>query len=253
LVTIWGQRKDAVIKEGWHLFAPFWPFLYSVITVDVKKKDKDFAPRDVKTKDMAGLSVNISMTYAPDKDDPNCLAEYMNSGGQKGVEDILDDVVGEAIRELMLTMDTWEEGVKAHTTAADVLIERIFGVDKTSAVEISKKLRAANGSRDISRIPSLGVVIHRLNVPTIKVLGKLAEDSELSAREKRQREADKIEIDNISDRTKTMMGVGLTAKDAVEVVQTERGKVKKEIKEYKGLDGLGKGIGKGIGLVFKGK
>jgi len=58
--------------------------------------------------------------------------------------------------------------------------------------------------------------------------------------ERREREAETIELQHVRDRAKELKDeVGLSPKDAIEVVQTERGKVVKEIIEYKGLEGAG--------------
>jgi hypothetical protein len=57
--------------------------------------------------------------------------------------------------------------------------------------------------------------------------------------ETREREAEKIELQHVRDRAQEIRdGVGLSPKDAIEVVQTERGKVVKQIIEYKGLEGV---------------
>ena len=60
------------------------------------------------------------------------------------------------------------------------------------------------------------------------------------AREKKERAAERIELRHVRDRAQEIRdGVRLTPKDAMEVVQTERNKVTKEIIEYKGLERAG--------------
>lgn len=67
--------------------------------------------------------------------------------------------------------------------------------------------------------------------------------------EEREREAEKIELQHVRDRAIEIRdGVGLSPKDAMEVVQTERGKVTKQIIEYKGLEGL-----RGLPLITIGR
>jgi regulator of protease activity HflC (stomatin/prohibitin superfamily) len=57
------------------------------------------------------------------------------------------------------------------------------------------------------------------------------------AAETQEREAEKIELQHVRDRAIEIRdGVKLSPKDAIEVVQTERGKVIKHIIEYKGLE-----------------
>jgi len=63
--------------------------------------------------------------------------------------------------------------------------------------------------------------------------------------EEKEREAEKIELQHVRDRAIEIRdGVGLSPKDAIEVVQTERAKVVKQIIEYKGLEGV-----KGLPLI----
>jgi hypothetical protein len=57
--------------------------------------------------------------------------------------------------------------------------------------------------------------------------------------EKKERAAERVELRHVRDRAIEIRdGVGLSPKDAIEVVQTERGKVTKHIIEYKGLEGV---------------
>jgi regulator of protease activity HflC (stomatin/prohibitin superfamily) len=68
------------------------------------------------------------------------------------------------------------------------------------------------------------------------------------AAETQEREAEKIELQHVRDRAKELIeGVKLSPKDAIEVVQTERGKVTKHIIEYKGLENL-----RGLPLIIIG-
>lgn len=63
--------------------------------------------------------------------------------------------------------------------------------------------------------------------------------------EEKEREAEKIELQHVRDRAIEIRdGVGLSPKDAIEVVQTERNKVSKRIIEYKGLENF-----KGLPLI----
>ena len=244
IVVIWGRRLPIVKREGWRLLAPFFPFLYTVTLVNVEKKNSDFVPRDVRSAEEAQLRVEVSITWTPDKNDPKALIEYINSGGKSGTEDILADIIEEKIREWAIGKP-WEECLRANVEAAEMLIREITGVEEQ--IEI-RKIRRGNG---LAKVRSLGIVINRLNIGTIKVLGRLAEEAELTAREQRQREAEKIEIAHVAERINELKEkTGVSAEVAAEIVQTERGKVRKEIKEYKGFEGLGKGIGEAIATFF---
>lgn len=246
LAMIWGERKPIIIREGWRLFAPFFPFLYDAILVNVEKKNIDFPPKNVRSRERAELEIEISVTYMPDKENGSSLIEYINVGGKEGAESILEDIVEEKCREFAATR-TWEDCLRADVEIAGILIKEITGLD--GDIEVMQ-IRRGNG---IAQIPALGIVLNRLNIGTIWVKGRLGEQAEIVALEQRQRDAEKVEVRHVRARTKELQRLGLPIKDAVEVVQTERGKVRKEIKEYKGLEGLGEAIGRGLGEIFRKK
>jgi len=238
LVTIFGERKPKVLREGWHLLWPFFPFWYNAILVNVEKKNKDFHPKSVRTNEQVELEVEVSITYTPDKDNPKNTMKYINAGGKTGVENILDDIVEEQTREFAIKK-TWVDCLAANEEIAKLLIEEIAGVTKEVGI---KKIRRGDG---IKKIPSLGIVLNRLNIGTIWVKGRLGEEAELKAREERHMEAERVEFQHVRDRAKEIKDVlGISGKDAIEVVQTERGKVTKTITEYKGLEKV-----KGLPLI----
>jgi regulator of protease activity HflC (stomatin/prohibitin superfamily) len=244
LVIIWGERKPKIKKEGWRLVAPFFPFMYDVIFVNVEKKNRDFQPKNVRTKRQAELEMRISLTWAPDKEDGKNLLEYINVGGKEGVENVLDDIVEQECREFAID-EEWEECLRASEVIIKRLIKEITGEEDVAAV---REIRRGNG---MAKIPSLGIVLNRLNIGTIWVKGKLGEEAERISYEERQRESEKVEIRHIRERMKELQELGFSAKDAAEIVQTERGKVKKEIHEIKGIDL--EGLGRGLGEIFKKK
>ena len=244
LVTIWGERKPVIKKEGWRILAPFPPFMIDGIPVNVEKKNKDFHPKDVRTLEQAELEIEISVTWTPDKDTGENLIEYINAGGRENVENILDDIIEEKIREFAIDKG-WQDCLRAKADIAKVLIKEITGIEED--IQITQ-IRRGNG---LAKIPSLGIVLNRLNIGTMKPKGKLAEESERIALEQREMEAEAIELKHVKERTKELQEVGLSAKDAVEIVQTERGKVKKEIKEYKGFRDIGEGFGETLGKIFR--
>lgn len=79
--------------------------------------------------------------------------------------------------------------------------------------------------------PSLGIVINRLNIGEIKLFGKVAEAAELKVKEEQEREAEKVEMEHIQSRVKIFVDTGFSPEKALEIVQTERGKVVKTISE----------------------
>jgi len=136
LITIWGRRTSKFKKEGLILIAPFFPFYYDVIPINVEKKNKDLPPQICMTpKDLAKSKVPLSYTYTPDKDH---LTEYINYGGSKGVENVLDDIIEEKVREWTMAEDegpqTFEQLMKSKTEAVNILLKAIAGQELVPAI-----------------------------------------------------------------------------------------------------------------------
>src|SRR3989344_14558 len=103
VLTIWGERKHIVKNEGWRFF-PLYPWLHGFIQVKVTKVDQDLPEEVVRTPDLAGLSVSVSITCTPDSEIDGeshelPLIEFLNSGGERGVKNILADIMRERLRE----------------------------------------------------------------------------------------------------------------------------------------------------------
>jgi hypothetical protein len=95
------------------------------------------------------------------------------------------------------------------------------------------------------QIEEKGMQIYKINLlPEYQAALAREKQMELETKakipvEEREREAEKIELQHVKDRAIEIRdGVNLSPKDAIEVVQTERGKVTKQIIEYKGLEGV---------------
>jgi len=295
-------------NEGWRFFflCPYW---YGYIEVDVTRKNPDFPIQSVRTPDMGEIDIPLTITYTPDHDH---LIEYLNNKGEKGVEDILEDIVRQRLREWAIAAEegpqTWEDAMKAREEAVLVLAKAILGdelprIEKKEGIysevptsiwfkhfyysaftedkqplkyldeeeedferrrkewgkwkELIKKeeteveteektsymkeqiekrknevdtLRRGNGDK---KIKHLGIILNRLNLGEFKIKGKLAEAAELRAKEKREMMAEKFELDHVEHRIKNLVKLGFSREQSLEIVQTERGKVKKEIKESK--------------------
>jgi NACalpha-BTF3-like transcription factor len=97
--------------------------------------------------------------------------------------------------------------------------------------EIIAKIRQSNG---MIEAPSLAIILNRLNVGKIRALGKYAEAADLEAKERKERSAEVLEIQHVADTIqKLMKQLGITTEQAIEILQTERGKVAKNISESK--------------------
>jgi hypothetical protein len=309
LTTIWGERKPKIKKEGWRFLAPFFPFLYNVILVNVEKKNQDLPAETVRTPDLAVLEIPISLTWTPgtpekkDKRNGEFLINYLNSGGEEGVKDILADIVRERVREWAIAVregpQTFKEAISAQEDAVEILIKAVAGEElekipssvpttilfkyfdtpqgmptesekkmwlknwkkvdeilksesRTEVEEkveerrkIIKEIRKGNG---VQPIPQLGITLNRLNIGdiTIKKGTQLEVAAEKEVKEKREREAEIVELDHVGERIGKLMGPpwDYTRQEARDIVQTERGKVEKKINEIVGIDleGLGRGL-----------
>ena len=84
-------------------------------------------------------------------------------------------------------------------------------------------------------LDDLGVILERLNVSNIEVLGKTAEAADQEAKEKEERAAEAEEISHIRKQIEILSGAPLnySPEQALEILQTERGKVNKSIDEKK--------------------
>ena len=234
VLTRFGKRTGEVKDEGWRFFLGF-PFVTGAILVDMTRKNRDLSPEDVRTPDMAEIKVGISITWKPN---PKQLIEYLNSGSEAGANNILSAVVEAAIREFAANPGespfTWEEAVKMRDQFLAKIVASIIGDEGEPATlkRIATELRQGNSSLEI---PNLGVILSRLNVTSIKPTGELAHAAELQAKERREQLGETVELQHVAARVQELMGppLNLSAERALEVVQTERGKVSKDVKEIK--------------------
>ncbi len=84
-------------------------------------------------------------------------------------------------------------------------------------------------------VEDIGWIIERLNIGDIDLLGGAAEAADAQAREKLERDAEEVELAHVRARIKEFMGepFNYSPEQALEAVQTERGKVPKVIDEKK--------------------
>ena len=78
--------------------------------------------------------------------------------------------------------------------------------------------------------PALGITINRFTINEVLLLGEAARTAELKVKEQHEKDAETIEIDHVLRRAQELMkGLGISAEDAIQFVQSERGKVGKTI------------------------
>lgn len=232
------KRTGRFVDEGLRFF-PFFPFLFGFIPVDVEKKnvnlDGDRAQL-VRAPDMAEVKVPVHYTYTPVD-----LVMYLNSGGESGVENILSDIIAQELRvwgvKSLVNRNSWKDLVRAGNSAVRDLIRAVTkagGFTPTTG-QVND---VSNGTATLL-IPNLGIALNRLNVGEIEPTGEVAKAAEKAAKERSEREAEVVELEHINDRVIELMkplpdGPGLTAEQAIELIQTERKKVVKTInrKDY---------------------
>ena len=92
---------------------------------------------------------------------------------------------------------------------------------------------------------SLGITIIRFTINEVKVEGEVAKAAELEEKERREKQADTVEIDNFSQRATSLMKAhpGLSSEQALDVTQVILGKVSKKIVQVVGAQtGLGQDV-----------
>lgn len=91
-------------------------------------------------------------------------------------------------------------------------------------------LRAGSGKVELN---DLGIILQRLNIGDIDVLGKVADRAENEAMEEQERQAETKEVGHILEKVKMYKETGYSLEQALEAVQTERGKISKSVQENK--------------------
>jgi len=282
-----GRRQNVILDEGL-VFLPCYP-LFKVILVNVEKRNLDLSPLQLTTPDNARIFVSVSITWTPAavvKEGVSYLIIFLNSGGEKGVEDILKDVVTERLRQWKRSNQegpqTWEEAMAAGVEVVGILVKALLGKEiksipssvptsilrkffhqppipptakekevwgerwekveeilkKENREEIEKMIRereeiiekCRRGNGDFLKT-DLGIIINRITIKDITVSEKIAEAAEQEVIEKYQREAESIEIEHVANSIHRLEKAGLPRDVAVQVAQSERGKVPKEVKE----------------------
>lgn len=129
--------------------------------------------------------------------------------------------------------DTWKQ--------VKIIIQKIkrkngscaFDALKKAVEERREQVNAIRMGTAKILIKDLGVVIERLNLGDMDVLGSVGEQAEAEAREIEEREAEKMELNHVKQRIQTFVDMGYSKEQALEIIQTERGKVTKSISETK--------------------
>lgn len=301
LVFLGKRQTNEVLDEGWRIL-PCRPFLFNYIRIPVEKVTTTFGPQKVRTPDGSVISTSEAVIWQPGIENmPESYTKFLNSGGHKGVVEILEKRVEDRVKTWATSNQegpsTWREAQGLRDDAHAVLAKALLGAPPLTKVDIQiiptsvwmrflnkpqspptaydvrpennwasidaqgrwnwnglKSIFEAYSSEDRKTLEeqvkkrreevdalrsakgnfideSLGITILGFSVNEIQVEGKVAIAAENEEEERRQRAADQVEIENISERVKNLRNdhPDLTADEAFQIVQTERGKVKKQI------------------------
>jgi hypothetical protein len=276
LVTIWGRRTTLIKEEGWRLFAPWFPFLFDAIPINVGKKNKDFIfPElrmlsekvDKKKREeilktgeknnhllQAGgkLTQHISITFHPDYKNKNAgerLISYINSGGAEGVIGIIRDLIEESLRELTY-LYTWEEWSFNVKEIRAKLLYDLTGqnVNGKEGDKIEIKLRAA-GLPDSA---DLGIIIDQFNVGKTKESGDIEKAADNRAREEQAIRGHKLVMDFINEQVERLqMERGLSPGEALDAVQSAMGQAQKKVQTLRGIDDVANSVCQTVREILK--
>ncbi len=303
-----GRRLKKLLSEGL-AWLPFWPIIFDALQVNVVKVNQDLPELILRTPDKGEIILSASMTWTPglttegasDEEKAEALIQFLNSGEEKRVRTILQDIISDRLRIWAFSAEEgpadWEEAVGAKDDAIAVLVKAILGdvlapVHSTIPTSVllkyfskprlgpSRYERKRYGKKDekneqanewekleeelgspsetayqelqdrvgqrreiIQKLrqgdgyfykKSLGITLNRFTINTVRPHGKTAAAADAIVTEIYEQQADETEIKNVLARIKELMdSLGISAEQALEVVQTERGKVVKSIQEGK--------------------
>lgn len=111
---------------------------------------------------------------------------------------------------------------------------RIRELDEQVALNVTEQLRSQLEKLADEQATAWGVDVRQVLLGELALPPEVQADYENVRREERQREAERIELAHVGARITELQAMGYSPEQALEIVQTERGKVKKEIREIKG-------------------
>lgn len=146
--TFWNRRQLVIIPERIAFVFKWFPLFEDLIIISSVQRNSDLLLENVLCKapdegqtgtsgDMRSggeVKVKLALTYAPDIKDPRKAHEYINSGQAKGVEEIVEDMLGETVRREALG-STWEQFAFRREDLSVELITMLTGLQPDEIVE----------------------------------------------------------------------------------------------------------------------
>ena len=271
VLTIWGKKMNVILKEGLVLIAPYLPFLLDLVLIDVVKKNEDFIIENVRCRSEEGegksggaVTVKVGITWIPDEKNP---VNYINSGGEQGVRDIMKDMLDEDVRQ-MGRKKTWQDMTFATDDMAIQLILKLVGREREDEGVEKKELKRYYDLKETERKDSqktfpilgkilssgvadehkLGIKFLRLNVKSVEPEGELKKNAEKVAIEEQQRKAEFYEADTTVEIVKKFKKTGVSPNEAFHGAQVNQGKAKKVV-----VTGSGGELAKAAAIFAEGK
>lgn len=207
ILTIWGERKiilgeDArgevkpmtveYCREGLRFYCPYFPFFVNYNKINVVKRNKEFVitvwckrKDDFQEKKGSQMGVQMeikgSYTWTPDLER---LYQFLQTGEDRGVDQIFPDVLKEEIRKIAQE-NYWEDFLGLQKAIINQVIKKLTNEDVTKNI--------VNGLSDVQEI---GILLYRLNVKSINLVDKdLIKSVTAFSRETRERQAEIHEME----------------------------------------------------------
>lgn len=123
--TFLGKITGRVVGEGWHFFL-FYPWLQGFIPESVETRDQDLSKQNVRTPDQAECEISGKISWVFN---PEYSRQFVDSGGDKGVEKKLENIWQGIIREWAISAmggpQTYMDLLAATEEATDLLLKSI--------------------------------------------------------------------------------------------------------------------------------
>lgn len=261
LLTIWGERCNVVLKEGWFLMLPRFPFLVDFIQIPIEDQNLDLVFDHIrcrqKTDDgkltaesggavVVEVGLTIFPNYGPKK---NRLIDYINVGGitpsstknetSTKLQDTIRDVLGEALREHGKD-NTWEEMTFSSEKISREIIKLLTHEKCPVDVQPRDFFAQDQYKNGIPDKRGFGIRFRRLNIVRIELdpNSTLSEVAERSAVEEQEKRAEMIETEAIIVMAKKIQKADGKNKDgewnisldrALQIIRLERDKNTREV------------------------
>ena len=210
VVTFFGKRLGIVLGEGIH-FLPRWLGL-DFKEIDCREKGIDIPAIEVPTRD-GMVIINAALRYRVDNP-----CKFLSVDLGQGLKTLTEQVL-----RAKMAGKTTEEATRLH-------------------LEIQNDLQKKCDEKG----KDWGIDARNVLVTSIDLPHKEKEAREKITVEEQERRAEAVEQEFIRQQIKKHTEMGIPVEVAIELLQSERGKIKKEVREYR-VPGLEKGLQVNLG------